>query len=87
MCEKITNYGNAVGELLAKHRNEYLILLATLVMVGGYIFSGLMYADMKEFMAAQTQAQIQTANTLAEMNVRLSELEAEHKLQRANNGK
>lgn len=87
MCEKIINYGNAIGELIAKHRNEYLILLATLVMFGGYVFSGFMYADMKEFMAAQTQAQIATANTLAEMNVRLAELELEHKQQRANNSK
>lgn len=81
MCKNIKEYGNAVGELVAKHRNEYMILLATLVMVGGYVFSALMYMDMCKFMEAQTKAQIETAQVLSEMNVRLSELEMEHRVQ------
>lgn len=86
MSNGIKEYGSAVGELVAKHRNEYMLLLATLIMVGGYIFSALMYMDMREFMGAQTKAQIETAHVLSEMNVRLSELEMEHRVQGLKSG-
>ena len=82
MDKKIAETGEAVGGVIAKYKGEYMMLIAVLVMVGGYIFSAFMYKDMCTFMEAQTKAQIETAKTLSEMNVRLSALEAEHRLSR-----
>lgn len=82
MDKNIAQTGEAVGNVLAKYKSEFLMLIAVLVMVGGYAFSFAMYQDMCKFMEAQTQAQIETAKSLSEMNIRLSELEMEHKAQR-----
>lgn len=82
MDRKITKTGEAVGGIISKYKSEYMLLIAVFVMIGGYIFSAFMYKDMCTFMEAQTKAQIETAKSLSEMNVRLSELEHEHRVQR-----
>ena len=82
MDTKIAATGEAIGSTLAKYRSEFMMLLAVCIMIGGYVFSAFMYKDICVFIQAQTEAQVETAKTLAEMNVRLSELEMEHKAQR-----
>lgn len=84
MDTKIAATGNAIGGTISKYKSEYMLLIAVAVMVGGYVFSAFMYKDMCRFMEAQTQAQIETARVLSEMNVRLTELEMEHRAQRLN---
>ena len=86
MDKNIAQTGEAVGSVLSKYKGEFLMLIAVLVMVGGYVFSAFMYMDMCKFMEAQTKAQIETAHVLSEMNVRLSELEMEHRVQGLKSG-
>lgn len=82
MDKKIAETGEAVGSTISKYKSEFMLLIAVCVMVGGYVFSAFMYKDMCTFMEAQTQAQIETARTLAELNVRMSEVELELKTSR-----
>lgn len=79
MDKKIAATGEAVGSTISKYKSEFMLLIAVCVMIGGYIFSAFMYKDMCRFMEAQTQAQIETAKTLAELNIRMSEVELELK--------
>lgn len=82
MDKKIAATGEAVGSTLSKYKSEFLLLIAVLVMIGGYIFSAYMYKDICTFIQAQTQAQVETAKTLAELNVRMAEVELELKAKR-----
>ena len=82
MDQKIAATGEAVGSAISKYKSEFLLLIAVCVMIGGYIFSALMYQDMCAFMKAQTDAQIETAKTLAELNIRMYEVELELKTSR-----
>ena len=82
MDTKITATGEAVGSTLSKYRSEFLMIIAVLVMVGGYIFSAFMYMDMCKFMEKQTLTQVETAKVLSELNVRMTEVEQELKAER-----
>lgn len=82
MDTKITATGEAVGSTISKYRSEFLLLIAVFVMIGGYIFSAFMYKDICTFIQAQTEAQVETAKTLAELNVRMAEVELELKAKR-----
>lgn len=79
MDQKIAATGEAIGGAVAKYKSEFMLLIAVCVMIGGYIFSAYMYKDMRTFIEAQTQAQIETAKTLAELNIRMAEVELELK--------
>ena len=68
MDTKIAATGEAIGSTLAKYRSEFMMLLAVCIMIGGYVFSAFMYKDICVFIQAQTEAQVETAKTLAEMN-------------------
>lgn len=82
MDTKIAATGEAVGGAIAKYKSEFMLLIAVCVMIGGYIFSAYMYKDMRTFIEAQTQAQIETAKTLAELALRMEEVEMELKTSR-----
>lgn len=82
MDQKIAATGDAVGSTISKYKSEFMLLIAVCVMIGGYIFSAYMYKDMRTFIEAQTQAQIETAKTLAELNLRMYEVELELKTAR-----
>lgn len=79
MDQKITATGEAVGGTIAKYKSEFMLLIAICVMIGGYIFSAFMYKDMCRFMEAQTQTQIETAEVLTELTLRMTEVEFELK--------
>ena len=82
MDTKIAATGEAIGSTLAKYRSEFMMLLAVCIMIGGYVFSAFMYKDICVFIQAQTEAQVETAKTLAELNLRMAEVELELKTQR-----
>lgn len=84
MDKKIAATGEAVGSTLSKYRSEYMMIIAVCVMIGGYVFSAFMYKDICSFIQAQTEAQLETAKTLSELNVRMSEVELELKHKRNN---
>lgn len=85
MDKKIAATGEAVGSTLSKYKSEFMLLIAVCIMIGGYVFSAFMYKDICIFIQAQTEVQVETARTLSELNVRMTEVEMELKAQRLKN--